>query len=124
MEDRTTKCSNKLHENIDSIIYCQKCDIYMCNKCKQLHLDLFQSHSLYALNKDKTFIFTRFCTDLNHNVDLEYFCKTHNVLCCAKCISKIKTKKNGKHGDCDICLINDIKDEKKEKLNENIKILE
>ena len=123
MEDKTPKCSNKLHENVDAIIYCHKCDIYMCNKCKQLHSDLFQSHILYTLDKDKNLFFTRLCKDLNHNVEFEYFCKNHNILCCAKCISKIKTKKNGKHGNCEICIIDDIKNEKKEKLNENIKIL-
>ena len=128
MEVKTKNCSNKLHENVEAIIYCQKCDIYMCNKCKQMHSDLFQSHQLYPLDKDKNAIFTEFftvfCKDSNHNVELEYYCKTHNLLCCAKCISKIKTKNNGKHGNCEVCEIDDIKKEKKEKLNENIKILE
>ena len=124
MEAKVIKCSNKLHENIDAIIYCKNCDIFMCNKCKQMHYDLVQSHQLYNLDKDKKTIFTGFCKDRNHNVELEYFCKTHNILCCAKCISKIKTKNNGKHGNCDICEINDIKEEKKELLNENIKLLE
>ena len=55
---------------------------------------------------------------------LEYFCKSHNVLCCAACISKIKGKGNGQHSECNICFIEDIKDEKKNKFEKNMKILE
>ena len=124
MEDKNKTCSKKLHEKIEAIIYCKECNIYMCNKCKQSHFDLFESHHLFNLDKNINDIFTGLCKDANHNVNFEYFCKTHNILCCAKCISKFKNNGNGKHGNCDICIINDIKKEKKEKLNENIKILE
>ena len=55
---------------------------------------------------------------------LIYFCKKHNTLCCAKCITKIKGKENGQHYDCDICFIEDIEEQKRNKLNENIQILE
>lgn len=40
MEDKSITCSKKLHEKIDAIIYCQECDIYMCNKCKQSQIYL------------------------------------------------------------------------------------
>ena len=56
--------------------------------------------------------------------NLSFFCKTHNILCCSYCITKIKTKEIGKHRDCEICLIEDIKEEKIKKLKENIKHLE
>ena len=55
---------------------------------------------------------------------MKYFCKTHNKLCCAECITKFKGKNHGEHTDCDICSIEDIQNEKMNKLNENIKILE
>ena len=55
---------------------------------------------------------------------LEYFCRNHNQLCCAGCIAKIKKEKNGMHKDCDVCIIEEIKDEKKNKIKENIKYLE
>ena len=55
---------------------------------------------------------------------LEYFCRNHNQLCCAGCIAKIKKEKNGMHKDCDFCIIEEIKDEKKNKIKENIKYLE
>ena len=47
-----------------------------------------------------------------------------NKLCCGLCLSKIKGKGNGQHNNCDICFIEDIKEEKKNKLNDNIKSLE
>ena len=34
-----------------------------------------------------------------------------------------KSEKNGQHKDCDVCLLNDIKEEKKKKFEENIKYL-
>ena len=76
--------------------------------------------------KDKNIdeIFTGICTEENHSDKLIYFCKNHNKLCCAECITKIKAKKNGQHKDCDVCLIEDIENEKKNKLKENIKCLE
>ena len=60
----------------------------------------------------------------NHSMNLDYFCKTHNKLCCAACIAKIKGLGNGFHKNCDICFIKNIKNEKKDKLIENIKYLE
>ena len=53
-----------------------------------------------------------------------YFCKNHNMLCCAFCITKIKEDGNGQHKDCDVCSIRDIEKEKKNKLKENIENLE
>ena len=55
---------------------------------------------------------------------MEFFCKTHNKLCCAKCIAKIKEKGNGEHAYCDVCFTEDFEKEKKSRLNQNIKKLE
>ena len=41
-----------------------------------------------------------------------------------KCISKFVQKGSWKHSNCDLCIIEDINDKKKELLNENIKVLE
>ena len=124
MEEQAIKCFKDSHEKIDAIIYCQECNIYMCNKCKQSHSDLFGFHNLHNLNENIKDIFTGLCKEKNHSVDLEYYCKTHNKLCCAKCISKFKINGSGTHGNCDVCIIDDIKNEKKNKLNDNIKIME
>ena len=118
------KCSSKEHQEIKAKFYCQICKIYMCNKCESIHQKLFSNHSPYNLNENINEIFTGICKEENHLNSLDYFCKNHNVLCCAACISKIKGKGNGQHADCEICFIEDIKDTKKNKLKDNIKLLE
>ena len=118
------KCSLKEHKEIDAIFYCQECRIYICNKCKQFHSNWYKDHHKYNLDKDLTEIFTGFCQEKNHSCELRYFCKTHNNLCCAECITKIKDDENGQHTNCDVCHIEKIETEKKNKLNNNIKCLE
>ena len=66
----------------------------------------------------------RLCKEEKHKIELQYYCKTHNILCCVACISKIKGEGNGQHTDCEVCFIKDIEGEKKNKLKENIKYLE
>ena len=120
------KCSLKKHKEIEANIYCQECNIYMCNKCEKNHSELFENHHQYNLDKNKSInnIFTGYCKEKNHLGKLIYFCKNHNQLCCTACISKIKGLGNGKHNNCKICFIKKIKKAKKEKLKENIKLLE
>ena len=120
------KCSLIDHKDIDSICFCYECKIYMCKECEKYHSKIFKNHHQFKPenNKNISEMFTGLCKEKNHLDFLEYFCKTHNKLCCAKCITKIKTKENGQHTDCDICLIKDIEKDKKDKLKENIKILE
>ena len=123
MDINNKKCSYKDHEKIDALSYCRKCEIYMCNKCLNLHSQLLQKHQLFTLEKGKE-IFTGLCQEKEHNSPLNFFCKTHNKLCCAICICKIKMNEIGNHKDCDACIINDIQNEKKSKLKENIKYLD
>ena len=117
------KCFSEEHKEIDAISFCPECKIYMCNKCKNIHLSFFKNHQPYKFNKDEE-IFTGFCKEKNHSMKLEFFCKDHNQLCCAACIAKLKEKGCGLHKDCEVCILENIKDEKKNKLKENIKILE
>ena len=124
MENRIEKCSLKSHKNFNAIIHCQNCRVYLCENCSIFHSELFEDHKIMNLNIDKTKIFTGICKEKKHNDELEYFCKDHNILCCAACISKIKSKGNGNHKDCQICNIEEIKEEKKNKLKENIIYLE
>ena len=123
MEIKKKKCSSKKHLEIDAINYCQECKIYLCNKCQNHHSE-FYDHHLYDIDKDKNELYSDLCQIENHNDKCKYLCKTHNILCCGACIAKIKGEENGQHTDCDVCLIKDIKDEKKNKLKENIKYLE
>ena len=113
MENKTKKCSSKEHENVDAISFCFQCKKYMCNKCENFHSQFLQEHQSYKLDKDLKDIFTGFCKYEKHKDELEFFCKNHNELCCTACISKIKIEGKGQHTDCDVCLIKDIKKEKK-----------
>ena len=123
--NNSKKCSLSEHKEIDAIMYCQECKILMCNKCDFNHSNLFKLHHKYKLDKDNIKdIFTGFCKEENHLEILEFFCKTHNTLCCASCLCKIKKKSKGQHHDCDVCIIEEIKDKKKNELNDNIKYLD
>ena len=124
MEKQKNKCSSKEHKESDAIIYCIQCKVYICRKCEIFHSNLCQNHQTFKLDKDNSDFFTGFCEEEKHNQELEFFCKNHNQLCCAACIAKIKTNKIGNHKDCDVCILEDIKDEKKNKLKDNIKLLE
>ena len=117
------KCFTDEHKEIDAISYCPECRIYMCNKCDNAHSSLLKNHHSFNLNKEEE-IFTGYCSEKDHRDKLEYFCKNHNQLCCAACIAKLNGKGAGQHKDCDVCFIEDIKEEKKNKLKENIKCLE
>ena len=117
------KCFCEEHKEINAISFCPECRIYMCNKCEKYHSPFFKNHKIFKLNKDEE-LFTGFCKEKNHPNKLEYFCKDHNQLCCAACLCKINEKGDGQHKDCEIFSIEKIKDEKKNKLKENIKCLE
>ena len=118
------KCSSKEHSDINAINFCQKCEIFMCHKCDIFHSNLFSRHQTYNINEDIKNIFSGMCKENNHNIKLDLFCKNHNILCCAACIANIKDKRYGKHKDCEICTIENIKDEKMSQLKNNINSLE
>ena len=59
-----------------------------------------------------------------HKNELEFFCKNHNQMCCAECITKIKGNEKGQHKDCDVCFLNEIKNIKKDNLSKNIDFLQ
>jgi len=116
------KCFTEEHEKIDAKSFCPECKIYMCNKCENIHSSFFKNHHSYNLNKEED-IFIGICKEKNH-YELKYFCKTHNQLCCSACLCKLNKKGEGQHKDCDVCYIDNIEDDKKNKLKENIKSLE
>ena len=124
MEKRVEKCSFIDHNQVDACSFCQECKVYMCNKCSNYHNGLFKDHHQYILNQDFNNLFIGLCKEENHYLKLEYYCKNHDILCCDSCIVKLKAKGKGQHKDCDICFVEDIKDEKKNKLEKNIKSLE
>ena len=125
MDDPKKKCSFEDHKEIDATFYCLNCGINICNKCNIFHSKLLKNHQIISSDKNYDEIFTGFCKEKNHNKnDLSIFCKNHNQLCCYACTFRIQTEEVGKHKDCEICFIKDIKQEKFIKLNENLKYLE
>ena len=118
------KCSLPEHKEKDAIYYCQECKIYMCTNCQKHHSAILINHQEYKLDKDISDLFTGFCKNENHLDKLEYYCKNHNQLCCSSCIVKVKKKGKGQHTDCEVCIIEDIKKEKMNKLKDNINNLE
>ena len=124
METKKKKCSLKEHSEINANVYCKKCEIYMCNKCEVHHSKLHENHQDSILSENIDEINDEFCEEGHHNCDLKYFCKNHNILCCASCITKIKGKGNGQHTDCKICFIEEVMEEKKKGIKNNIKLLE
>jgi len=117
------KCSSKNYSEIDAIIYCQKCNKYYCNKCHNYHSEMLYDHQTINLNNPNE-VFIDTCQENNHNIKLELYCKNHNTLCCVACTSRLKEEGYGQHSDCDVCHIKNIKEEKKNKLKENINNLE
>ena len=117
------KCSSKIHQDSNAVSFCQECRIYMCEKCNKNHIELY-SHNRISIPENQKEIFTGFCKEQNHINSLEFFCKSHNKLCCLACVSKINKKGYGQHKDCEICIIEEIKEEKKMKFRENIREFE
>ena len=125
MEASKKKCSLKEHVDINANIYCKKCEIYMCNKCEVHHSKLFENHQNFIINNNFGELYNEFCEEEEHNYSkLKYYCKTHNKLCCSECIVKINGKGYGIHANCDVCFIEDIIEEKKKGIKENIELLE
>ena len=118
------KCSFLEHGNIDAIGYCNECDIYICEKCKDYHNNLIEIYhnktNTILMNKENNEEDIEICYEQNHHEKLEYFCKTHNKLCCRACVTKIKGLGNGQHSQCDICFIKDIINERKILLKNNV----
>ena len=123
-KEENKKCSFEEHKDEKALLYCQECRINLCKKCENNHSKLFKNHHLYSLDKDKNEIFTGLCIHKKHSLELEFYCQTHNQLCCAACISKIKIKGKGQHKNCTVHYITKIRKNKKENMDKNIKKLE
>ena len=94
----------------------------MCEKCNEHHKE-FYTHQILEI-KDFEESFTGICKEENHNNTLDYYCKTHNQLCCDSCIIKFQKNGKGLHSKCEIYPIEEVKDQMKDNLNQNIKLLE
>ena len=123
MESSSKKCSTKAHRNKKAVKKCITCNKYFCELCASSHVKCERKHELFTIESDTNQSFVNECKESNHKNNLNYFCKTHNNLCCAACLCKINDKGDGQHTKCNACHISEIKEEKKIKLKNNIKIL-
>ena len=112
------KCSSNNHSVRKAFAYCPKCKKYLCNNCLESHPSNEEHKTIRIYEKKENF--KDKCKEKDHSNKLEFYCNDHNVLCCLACTSKIKKEGHGQHSDCNISLIENIKDEKKDKLKENI----
>jgi len=125
MEENKKYCFLPEHSKIEAILFCLECKLFMCNKCEKQYSERCKNHTKYKYdNNNQKDTFIGYCLKKNHLKELNYYCKQHNILCCAQCITKIKDEENGQHSNCDICPIKDIEKEKHDKLKENIQKLE
>ena len=54
MEKEKNKCFITEHSNVEAIVFCQECKIYMCNNCEKNHLELFKNlHHIYTKKNKK-----------------------------------------------------------------------
>ena len=123
MESSIKRCSTKSHWNKKATKFCLTCNKPFCEICAASHNKCDRKHELFSIESDANLSFTNTCKEGNHPNKLDYFCKTHNNLCCAACLCKIKAKGDGQHTECNACHISEIKEEKKIILKNNIKIL-
>ena len=125
MEKLKEYCSSKNHENIRAYCFCEQCQIFMCRKCDNYHSQLFKNHHIYNSNEEILNMNEDYKIVYRENDNkIEYYCNRHNELCCRSCITKNKDINSGKHSKCEIYLIEDNIESKKNKLKENIKFLE
>ena len=122
MEVQNPKCSSKKHVDINAVSYCPECNKYLCNKCLKYHEEM-EDHKTLKMNEKKK-IFIDKWKEENHTCKLEFYCKDHNILYCVACTAKYKEDGYGQHSNCEFTHIKKIKDEKRNKLKENINNLE
>ncbi|KAK3603421.1 hypothetical protein CHS0354_009404 [Potamilus streckersoni] len=93
-ERRCDPCwSKELHSTAKT--FCKDCGELLCEECKKYHkmFKAFKSHSLVEADdamkkpeKSLQYLHQQNCAQ-HIDVKVEYFCKNHEVLCCAKCVT-------------------------------------
>ena len=54
------KCSSKIHQDINANSYCQECRLYMCEKCQNMHQELY-NHNQLIINEKQNEFFKGIC---------------------------------------------------------------
>jgi len=118
-------CSLESHKDKLAIKSCSFCGLNLCKECYNIHYKFLPSHQLISLENDNDALnYTIYCSQKNHNnMTLNYYCETHNELCCALCLCLKKDNNYGIHNNCKIITVKEIENIKKQNLDTNIKKL-
>ena len=75
-------CNFGVHHNVQAILYCFKCDKYLCNDCLERHDEFFQGRGHITINQKIKHQY--FCAKSSHeeNVLNLYCLKCNKYLCC------------------------------------------
>lgn len=123
-ENSENKCSNQEHKDLPAEFYCPQCKIYMCKTCASFHNNMFSSHNptpIEPSRPEESLEFSGLCPlPKHHYAPFDYYCLSHQELCCSACISKINTIGHGNHKDCEVILLREIENKKKNELPNNI----
>ena len=78
MENNIRKYSSANHKENEAILFCQECKAYLCKKCEMYHSEMLQNHRQINLKsiKGENELFAGLCSEINHFIELKFFCKT------------------------------------------------
>lgn len=85
---KSQQCSNPDHSDREAAIYCSECGKYYCVECEaKLHNKVFADHAEFVTHdiSGDASPFTGKC-EAHSGSPLDFFCKDHFCLCCAKCM--------------------------------------
>ena len=89
METTCDPCSEKNKTRIAEK-YCSNCEEKLCTKCAEWHLrcKAFRSHHVIDLSSVGSRIppSSKINCEIHTDVQIDYFCSQHDVLCCRACI--------------------------------------
>ena len=92
-------CSNSDHNSAPAKVYCSVCSLFFCGECENHHTFMFPSHASSVCTELESFgqLHEGKCS-CHPDCMLDYLCRTHEVLCCAKC----KLNQDGAHTKCEV----------------------
>ena len=111
------KCSK--HQNAEVVTYYPECKKFCCTECDKLMRELFPEYHPLPIEEasELTLTFEDRCKEIGHSdCPLNYFCKTHNELCCSECAYS----GTGKHRGCAVVRARDMEMEFKARLSASV----
>ena len=105
------------NEDDSVVVFCTECKLFLCHFCKESHKysKSHYSHNLISLtelrsNKDLIHSKSKFPTCQEHDLELEYYCKTCEKLVCVQCTRE--------HEDCQCDVVKKLADKYQDELKQ------